>query len=207
MTKTCRLYLIRHAPVREIEGYVPEKNPKAVINSDHLKKLAKHIPNNSLCYVSPLKRAVQTANELSKYINLREIIIAKELREQNFGEWQGKKISLVWEEIKKLKTQHNFSFICPDTCPPKGDSFLDQCKRVSEFVDNINFDNHTSLIFISHSGTIRAFLSHFLNLDPNNAISIEISHLSITSIEVLIKDNLGYKGGKYRLLNVNNQII
>ena len=89
--KTCKLYLIRHAPVQEKEGYVPENNPKAVINSDHLKKLATHIPNNSLCYVSPLKRAVQTANELSKYINLREIIIAKELREQNFGEWQGKK--------------------------------------------------------------------------------------------------------------------
>ena len=205
--KTCRLYLIRHSPVKKKEGYVPESNPKAIINSDHLKKLASYIPDNSICYVSPLKRAIQTANELSKYKNFREIIIEKNLREQNFGEWQGKKISLVWEEIRKFKTQHNFSFLCPENCPPKGESFLDQCERVSEFVEHLNFNDHTSLIFISHSGTIRAFLSYFLNLDPNNAIGIEISHLSITSIEVLKKENNKNKGGKYRLLSVNNQII
>ena len=40
---TCRLYLIRHAPVKKKDGYVPENNPKAIINSDHLKKLAAHI--------------------------------------------------------------------------------------------------------------------------------------------------------------------
>ena len=88
---TCRIYLIRHAPVKNKDGYVPENNPKAIINSDHLKKLAAHIPDNSLCYVSPLKRAIQTAQELSKYRNFKEIVIEKKLREQNFGEWQGKK--------------------------------------------------------------------------------------------------------------------
>ena len=88
---TCRLYLILHAPVKKKDGYVPENNPKAIINSDHLKKLAAHIPDNSLCYVSPLKRAIQTAQELSKYRNFKEIVIEKKLREQNFGEWQGKK--------------------------------------------------------------------------------------------------------------------
>ena len=204
---TCRLYLIRHAPVKKKEGYVPENNPKAIINSDHLKRLAAYIPDNSLCYVSPLKRAIQTAQELSKYRNFKEIVIEKKLREQNFGEWQGKKISLIWEEIKTFKTKHNFSFLCPENCPPKGESFLDQCKRVSEFINNLNFHDHTSLIFISHSGTIRAFLSQILDLDPNKAIGIEISHLSITSIEVLKKDNIRNKGGKYRLLSVNNQFI
>ena len=39
---TCRLYLIRHAPVKKKQGYVPENNPKAIINSNHLKKLACH---------------------------------------------------------------------------------------------------------------------------------------------------------------------
>ena len=43
---TCRLYLIRHAPVKKKDGYVPKNNPKAIINSDHLKKLAAYIPDN-----------------------------------------------------------------------------------------------------------------------------------------------------------------
>ena len=51
------------------------------------------------------------------------------------------------------------------------------------------------------------FLSRILDLDPNKAIGIEISYLSITSIEVLKKDNIRNKGGKYRLLSVNNQFI
>ena len=203
---TCILYLIRHAPVKKKEGYVPENNPKAIINSNHLKKLAAYIPDNSLCYVSPLKRTLQTAQELSKYRNFKEIVIEKKLREQNFGEWQGKKISLVWEEIKKLKLNITFHFFVLKIVL-KGESFLDQCKRVSEFLDNLNFHDHTSLIFISHSGTIRAFLSRILDLDPNKAIGIEISHLSITSIEVLKKDNIRNKGGKYRLLSINNQFI
>ena len=84
---------------------------------------------------------------------------------------------------------------------------INDADRIPEFVNNLNFHDHTSLIFISHSGTIRAILSQILDLDPNKAIGIEISHLSITSIEVLKKDNVRNKGGKYRLLSVNNQFI
>ena len=93
MIKTNKIYLIRHAPVKKIKGYVPTNDPNAIINPDHFKILASHIPDNSICYVSPLKRAIQTAHQLSKFMNLREIIIEKNLREQNFGDWQGKKIS------------------------------------------------------------------------------------------------------------------
>ena len=207
MIETNKIYLIRHAPVKKLEGYVPKNDPNAIINPDHFKILASHIPDNSICYVSPLKRAIQTARQLSKFIKLREIIIEKDLREQNFGDWEGKKISVVWEELKKFKIQHNFSFICPEVCPPNGDSFIDQCDRVAKFINNLNFHDQGSLVVIAHSGTIRAFLSLILDIDHNKAISIEISHLSITSIEVLKKENCKNKGGRYRLLNINNQVI
>ena len=207
MIETNKIHLIRHAPVKKIEGYVPKKDPSAIINLDHFKSLASHIPDNSICYVSPLKRAIQTAHQLSKFINLREIIIEKDLREQNFGDWEGKKISVVWDELKKFKIQHNFSFICPEVCPPNGESFIDQCNRVAKFLNNLNFHDQESLIVIAHSGTIRAFLSLILDVDYNKAISIEISHLSITSIEFLRIENSKNQGGRYRLLNVNNQVI
>ena len=76
---------------------MPKNDPNAIINPDHFKSLASYIPDNSICYVSPLKRAIQTARQLSKFIKLREIIIEKDLREQNFGDWEGKKISVVLE--------------------------------------------------------------------------------------------------------------
>ena len=207
MIETLKLYLIRHAPVKKLDGYIPKNNPNAIINSEHLKKLASYIPHDSTCYVSPLKRAVQTSKALSKYVNFREMIIEKKLIEQNFGDWGGKKISKVWGELKKFKNQHNFSFICPETLPPNGDSFLDQCKRTASFIDDLNFYDQRALVVIAHSGTIRAFLSYLLDIDPNKAMGIEISCLSITSLEVLKKEYNKNRGGRYRLLSVNHQII
>ena len=129
------------------------------------------------------------------------------MKEQNFGEWGGKKISSVWNEIKMFKKKHNFSFIYPELSPPKGDSFLDQCKRIGSFMENLNLSKRKSIVIITHSGTIRAFLSYILHIDPNMALSIEISHLSITSLEVMTNGQLENSGGKYRLLNVNHTII
>ena len=207
MIETLKIFLIRHAPIKKLDGYIPESNPNAIINLDHLKILSLHIPHNSTCYVSPLKRATQTAEALSKFVKFKELIIENLLEEQNYGEWSGKKISVVWNELKKFKIKHNFSFICPETCPPSGESFLDQCKRTANFIENLNYNNQNSLVIIAHSGTIRAFLTNVLDIDPNLTISIEISHLSITSLEVLKKENNINRGGRYRLLNVNYKLL
>ena len=207
MIETSKLYLIRHAQVEKLKGYIPENNANAIINLDHLKILATYIPHNCSCYVSPLKRALQTAKALSKFTNFKELLIDNKLKEQNFGEWGGKKISSVWNEIKMFKKKHNFSFIYPELSPPKGDSFLDQCKRIGSFMENLNLSNRKSIVIITHSGTIRAFLSYILHIDPNIALSIEISHLSITSLEVMTNGQLENSGGKYRLLNVNHTVI
>ena len=59
--------------------------------------LATLIPNNCVWYVSPLKRAIQTAEALSKYVNYSKMVRENKLIEQNFGDWSGKKISEVWE--------------------------------------------------------------------------------------------------------------
>lgn len=207
MNKNKKLILVRHAPVEKVNGYIPKNNPNAVINLDHIKKLAYYIPKASYCYVSPLKRTIQTAKALSKFVYFEDIIKERDLVEQNFGDWSGKKISDVWEELKHHKSHHNFSFICPETYPPNGDSYLDQCKRVANFIDNFNFDNKNSVVLVTHSGTIRAILSHILGIDPDKSIGIEISHLSFTLIEVAYKQDHEHRGGKYRLLKVNQQVI
>ena len=74
-------------------------------------------------------------------------------------------------------------------------------------MENLNLSKRKSIVIITHSGTIRAFLSYILHIDPNIALSIEISHLSITSLEVMTNGQLENSGGKYRLLNVNHTVI
>ena len=135
-------------------------NPDAVINKRHIKRLAAFIPDKCTWYVSPLKRTIQTAEALSKFVNVGEMNFEEKLVEQNFGNWAGKKISEVWDELKHHKDQHNFSFICPEICPPNGNSFLDQCSRIASFIDTLNFYDQNPIVVIAHAGTIKAFLSN-----------------------------------------------
>ena len=203
MITTSKLILIRHAPVEKRKGFIPKNNPNAQINSEDINCLASQIPEDSFCYVSPLKRTIQTAEALSKHVNFKEIKIEKNLVEQNFGDWGGRKISEVWKVLKQNENQHNFSFICPEFSPPNGDSFLDQCKRTSKFLNGLNFHDQNVIVVITHAGTIKAILSNLLGIDPDISIGIEISYLSITLFEVLKKDSFKNRGGKYRLLGIN----
>ncbi len=203
--KPSMLILIRHAPVQRVESCLPEHDPNAIIDEVQIRKLASVIPNDCVWYVSPLKRTIQTAKALSKYVTIREMILEKCLIEQNFGDWAGKKISEVWEELRHNKSQHNYSFICSDFSPPNGDSFIEQCNRISIWLEKLNFFKAQTVVVIAHAGTIRAALASMLGIEPDNAIGIEILHLSLNIFEVLSSDKDKNRGGRFRLLWVNKE--
>ena len=206
MIKPAKLFLIRHAPVSSRKGFFPEHDPDAVIKKIQLKKLANVIPDNSTWYVSPLKRTIQTAEALSKYISYSQKTEEKNLAEQNFGDWSGKKISDVWKILKKNHSKHNFSFISPEVSPPNGESYIQQCKRVSHWLKNLSILENENIVVIAHSGTIKAIFSHTLKIKPEFTIGIDINHLSISIFEVLTKKDSKYKGGRFRLLALNRKI-
>ena len=206
MIKPAKLFLIRHAPVSSRKGFFPEHDQDAVIKKIQLKKLANVIPDNSTWYVSPLKRTIQTAEALSKYISYSQKTEEKNLAEQNFGDWSGKKISEVWKILKKNHSKHNFSFISPEVSPPNGESYIQQCKRVSHWLKNLSILENENIVVIAHSGTIKAIFSHTLKIKPEYTIGIDINHLSLSIFEVLTKKDSKYKGGRYRLLALNREI-
>ena len=206
MIKPIKLYLIRHAPVREVKGFFPKHNPDAIIKNNQLKMLATLIPNNCVWYVSPLKRAIQTAEALSKHVPYSKMVRENKLIEQNFGDWSGKKISEVWEILKTKKIKHNFSFISPDVSPPNGESFKEQTKRVGTWLKNLNVLEGKSIVIISHAGTIRSILSHALQIKHNYAIGIEVVHLGLNILEMIANNEDKYKGGRFRLIALNKEV-
>ena len=203
MIKPIKLYLIRHAPVKQVKNCFPKYNPNAIIKNNQLRMLAALIPNNCIWYVSPLKRAIQTAEALSKFVSYSKMIYEIKLIEQNFGDWSGKKISEVWEVLKKIKTKHNFSFISPEVSPPNGESFKEQCKRVEIWLEKLNVSEGKNIVIISHAGTIRSILSYALKIKPDYAIGIEILHQSLNVLEMIPNNDNKYKGGKFRLIALN----
>ena len=206
MIKPSKLFLIRHAPVKQITGFFSQHNPDAIIKNNKIKKLATCLPNNCDWYVSPLKRAIQTAEALSRYKQYSKIIIENNLVEQSFGDWSGKKISEIWKVINKNKDKHNFSFISPEFSPPNGESFLEQIKRVEIWLKKLKLKAGQSILIITHAGTIRAILSHALQIKPDFAIGLEVTHQSCSVLEMLSKKDNKHKGGQFRLLSFNNVI-
>ena len=192
--------------MRQTEGFFPKHNPDAVIKNKQLKMLATLIPNNCTWYVSPLKRAIQTAEALSKHVTYSKMIRENKLIEQNFGDWSGKKISEVWKILNKNKMRHNFSFISPDFSPPNGESFKEQSKRVGIWLKNLNVLEGKSIVIISHAGTIRSILLHALKIKHDYAIGIEILHQSLNILEMVTNKDDKYKGGKFRLIAINKEV-
>ena len=206
MVKPSKLIFIRHAPVETEVGYLPDNDPDAIINEFKIKNLASYLPQDCIWYVSPLKRTIQTAKALSKYVAVKDMILEKKLKEQNFGDWAGRKISEVWQELKNNISQHNFSFICPEISPPNGESFLTQLERVSIWLEGLQFFEPQTAVIIAHSGTIKGMLAYILGIDPDKVIGIEISHLSLTSVEFLAKKDDKNRGGRFRVLGINNKV-
>ena len=203
MIQPSSLIFIRHAPVKKVKDHLPDLDPDAAINHEDIKNVACNIPSGAEWYVSPLMRTIQTAEALAKFVTYQNILTDKYLIEQNFGDWQGKKISEVWNELPKDESKHNFSFICPETIPPNGDSFLQQCERVSSWLEAIDFSRSRSIVVIAHGGTIRAALTHLLGLTPDKAIGVEILPLSLTKFEVLCLSEAKNRGGQFRMVGLN----
>ena len=205
MVKPSKLIFVRHAPVELVEGCFPDNDPNAIINDTKIKNLASRLPKDCIWYVSPLKRTTQTAKALLKYVTAKEMIIEKKLKEQNFGDWSGQNISEIWQLLRTKKSQHNYSFICPEVSPPNGENFLTQLKRVSIWLEELNFFKPQTAVIITHSGTIKGVIAHALGVDPDKVIGIEISHLSLTSLEIFAKKEDKNRGGRFRILEINNR--
>ncbi len=107
------------------------------------RKQAKALLGNPLfdgieaCYVSPLKRAVQTAEIIT---NL-EPVIDDRIQERSLGEFESKKISNVMNspEYAKYFTDPEFMTFRSSfkAHAPGGESYSDVCKRVRPFLQDI----------------------------------------------------------------------
>ena len=78
-------------------------------------------------YTSPLKRAIQTAQKISKYHNL-EPVINESFHDFDFGKWSGMQRDQIykeWEKDYKFYKEHPQLFKAPG-----GESFWDVRKRV-----------------------------------------------------------------------------
>jgi probable phosphoglycerate mutase len=161
---------------------VGEKQAKAVATELSGRKFAK-------IYSSPLPRCVQTLEPLAAELK-KEIQLSDGLIEMEYGDWSGKKLSLLsrnklWTTIQNRPSLVRF---------PNGESFLEMQSRSLEAVTNLSIPGK-SVLLCSHGDVIKVIVAGFLGLNLDNFQSLSIDPASLTVLD-LTED-----GARLRFLN------
>ncbi len=203
-----RWWWIRHAPVINGEGrlYGQEDLDCDVSDFPRFQALAEHLPGNAVWIVTNLSRTHKTAQGIRDAgLDGSEFIVEQDFAEQYFGDWQG----LTWSEMESRdKTAYEAFWQNPSgNAPPKGESFADLIGRAAPTIDKMTQQYAgQDIVCVAHGGSIRAAVSHALDLHHERGLSITIDTLSLTRIDHVEGGVLNGRGKAWRVGGVNMAI-
>lgn len=198
-----RWWWVRHAPVTRLDGFIyGDSDPEAdVTNLAVFQSVARRLPENAIWIVTNLQRTRQTAEALGHAgLELPALEVEPDLREQGFGEWQGR--AHVERDAERSDPFIGIWNCAPHETPPGGESFIDLMQRTARAVDRLSEKYRgRDIVCVAHGGTIRAALAHALGLAPVATLSFGIDNVSITRIERLHAAADGALGWRVRQVN------
>lgn len=179
-----RLYLLRHGEsewniLNKIQGQKDTNlTSKGILQA---KQVAKSLANEKIdkIYSSDLKRAFDTAKIIGQSLGL-EVNCLKELREINFGVWEG----LTTNEVKeKYMKEHTVWMTKPhELIIPNAEKLIDLQERLLGFINLlIKKNENKNHLIVSHGASIKAMILGVLGMDISlyNKLSIDNTGLSI----------------------------
>ena len=126
---------------------------------------------------------MQTAKTINQYHEV-EIISKENLREMNFGLWEGKKYSELKNEYEKDLSIWEKDWI--HFIVPQGESLINMYERVCKEIDGIIDKNKEgTFLVVAHAGCIRAILSRFIGSGIEDYWKYKVENCKIASIEIL----------------------
>lgn len=157
-------------------------------------RLAELSPAPVALYVSPLERTRETARPIAKALGLRSNV-ERGLLECDFGDWTGKKLSLLRKKPEWHAVQHapsSFRF-------PEGESFAEMQLRMWTTLERLALLHRgKTVVVVSHADPIKAAVTHAqgvpLDLFQRTVISpCSVSALILTNATpvVLCVNNTG----------------
>ncbi|SKA64228.1 probable phosphoglycerate mutase [Eubacterium uniforme] len=118
-------------------------------------------------YSSDLKRAKQTAEEITKYLGV-EPIFKQELRERNLGKCCGKSVQWLRENIE-----------CPektvdDRLFSDGESRRDAWNRLRPFYEEVMASDDENIIIVSHGDLLSLWNAMFIGISVESLMEVDI---------------------------------
>lgn len=147
-------------------------------------------------YASDLSRALVTAKSIAKEKNL-EVRTLPQLREINFGEWEGYTM-IELEEI--YGDDYKRFFMEPHKYPFPGEGSMEAVQmRVKKAVEIITSNHdHQKVVIVSHGGILKVLIMTLLELDLSFYKSFWLGNTSLSILDQ--KDT-----GKWVLSSLNDR--
>ena len=182
-----KLIFIRHGQTDwnvqgKIQGsYDSELNDTGIKQAMNLsEKLLNLNYKFSKIYSSPQKRALKTAEILSKSSNV-DYISVKDLQEMNMGKWEG----LSWKEVEENYPNEYKEWYLNRryTKTPDGESYQDMLERVLKAIHKIINENNEDVVIVSHSAIIMCLQCYVTNTPFNDMLKFKTKNANITEID------------------------
>jgi alpha-ribazole phosphatase/probable phosphoglycerate mutase len=198
-SKPTRIYLARHGTVvgaeeHRINGHREVPLSEKGIEQFHVlgQRLAKE--GIEAIYSSDLSRSLTGAEILGKYLDIRPEPPLAELREKNFGIFEG----LAPQEMQERYPEHLKSLF-EDWLSyrvPESESMLDMEERVKKILETILEKNRQKRVaIVGHGGVNRAILCYALNLPLASSFRFEQDYGCLNIIDFY------ERGAVVRLMN------
>lgn len=181
-----RIFLIRHGETQwnfdaRYQGHSDiELSEKGTLQGEKLGLYFKRFSLDAV-YASDLKRAFTTAQLIAQYHNL-EVQLVPDMREINFGVWEGltfKDIREKYRELADMWLKEPEQLVIPE-----GENFAQVKKRAYQAILNL-VDKHQgqNVVVVSHGGTIRTVLCAILDLPLSKMWQIKQDNTALNMIE------------------------
>ncbi len=196
-----RFYLIRHGETDWnkqgiYQGWTDiELSQEGKRQAELLGKRFQNLPLNAI-YVSPLKRAIATAEPVAKAKGI-SVQLDSHFKEINFGEWEGSSVPQLTEKYGEPFT--NF-FNDPFSHEFPGEGSFDKVRQRSVEGFELLLEKHKgqSVGIISHGGLLRVLIMTIMGMDNSFYRKTWLTNTSITIIDVM-------ENGSKLLLTLNDK--
>jgi len=181
------VYLIRHGETDwNIQGRYqgqadPPLNSAGIAQSEELAALLAG-EKIDLIYSSPLKRALQTAEILSRRLSV-EVILDPRLVEIHQGDWQTRLRSEI--EVLYPKLLNDWETSPWEVSPPGGESLAEVQRRVKAAMDDI-LEHHPRqrIAIVSHRIPIALIKVKYRGMDKETVRKIDLPNTSWEKIQI-----------------------
>ena len=193
-----RLLLVRHGETEWIETSRYQGQSDIELSPSGLRqveRLRERLASEKIdaLYSSDLRRAWQTAWIIAQGHKV-EIVPCPELREVNFGEFEGKtfeQISQRYLPVEQMWRGENLH-----ARAPRGESLIELATRVAQFIPKIRkHSQEETILLVGHSGSLQVLLCLLLGMKLKHWWRLPFRSASLTIVETYPK------GAKLLLLN------